>query len=291
MANESPEYLRKLGELLVFHDIIATPGELTSANLKELVTTFQEKKNLFADGDPGRDTLWALQSPWVATLPKQPLVDCEADVVPGYEEGLSKTTLRQDTAERFKSLRNEIHQAGGFVTSDGGLRELSAEVNPSRSPTSMHYTGLAFDLYTESGFFKPDQDPFVITRGENTFWNVWCRATNGQQRQLNAIHWKNSSSGVDLFKTVSGKFVNFTETCLRHGFHPIGPRTPFTRAHNRVYLSAEWWHFQCNDLLIPSLSVFGIELQKLKNYTPHFIETKGPDVWSHRRVIYGQNWR
>src|SRR5690349_21832455 len=126
MANESPEYLRKLGELLVFHDIIATPDELTSANLAELVTTFQEKKNLFVDGIPGRDTLWALQSPWVAALPKQPLIDCDAD---GFKEGLRKTTLRKDTAQRFNLLRDEINQLGGIVTSDGGLRGLTADVN------------------------------------------------------------------------------------------------------------------------------------------------------------------
>ena len=291
MANESPEYLRRLGELLVFHEIIRAPEELTSANLKELVTTFQEKKDLFADGVPGRDTLWALQSPWVASLPKQRLVVCDADVAPAHPEGSSKTKLRADAAERYVSLRNEVRQAGGLVTSDGGLRELTANVNQNRSPTSMHYTGLAFDLHTESGFFKPDQDQFVITRGQQTFWNVWCRATNGQQKELNAVHWKNSSSGVDLVKTVSGQFIDFTETCLRHGFHPIGARTPFTRPHNRVYLSAEWWHFQCNDLLIPDLSQFGIELQKIENYTPHFIESKSAAVWSHRRVIYKQNWR
>ena len=287
MANESPEYLRKLGELLVFHGVLASSDELTSDNLKEVVTTFQEKKNLFVDGVAGRDTLWALQSPWVATLPKQPLVECDAD---GFGEGFRKTTLRKDTAARFNLLRDEINQLGGIVTSDGGLRALTDGANQNRSPTSMHYTGLAFDLYTESGFFHPDEDPFVITRGEETFWVVWCRATMGQQKELQAVHWKNSDSGVDLVKTVSGKFVNFTEACGRHGFHPIHPRTPFTRPHNRVYLSSEWWHFQCNQLLTPNLSQFGIELQKIEGYTPHVIETKGPAVWSHRRVIYGENW-
>jgi hypothetical protein len=290
MANESPEYLRKLGELLVFHEILDAPEELTSANLKEVVTTFQEKEGLFADGVPGRNTLWALQEPWLATLPKQLLIECDADVAPGGE-GLSKTKLRQDAADRFNNLRDEIHQAGGLVTSDGGLRELTADVNQNRSPTSMHYTGLAFDLYTSSGFFKPDQDPFVITRGENTFWIVWCRATNGEQKELNAVHWKNWNSGVDLVKAVSGRFVNFTEAAQRHGFQPIGPRTPFTRTHDRDYLSAEWWHFQCNELLIPNLSQFGIELQKIKGYTPNFIASKSADVWSNRRVIFRQNWR
>lgn len=291
MANESPEYLRKLGELLVFHDILTAPDELTSANLKEVVTAFQEQKNLFADGVPGRNTLWALQNPWVKTLPKHSLIECAADVAPGYEEGLSSTTLRQDAAERFKSIREEIHEAGGLVTSDGGLRELTAEVNSSRSATSMHYTGLAFDLYTSSGFFKPVQDPFVITRGEDTFWIVWCRATNGEQKELKAVYWKHWNSGVDLIKTVSGRFVNFTEICVRHGFHPIGPRPSFTRQHDREYLSAEWWHFQCNDLLIPNLSQFGIELQKINGYTPNFIESKSADVWDNRRVIYKHNWR
>jgi len=284
------DYLPKLGELLVFHGIISSSDQLSFDNLKELVTTFQEQKNLFSDGIPGRDTLWALQSPWVAALPKQSIVECDADVVPGYEEGLRTTRLRADVAERYKRLRNEIRQLGGFMTSDNGLRDLTADVNQNRSPTSMHYTGLAFDLFTDSGFFRPENDPFVITRGEDTYWVVWCRAEQGQEIQLNAAYWKNSNSGVDLIKTVSGRFINFTEKCAHFGFHPIGPRTPFTRANNRVYLSAEWWHFQCIDLLTPGLSQFGIELQKIKIHTPDYIASKSSDVWQHRKVIYRKNW-
>jgi len=125
--SESSDYLQKLGELLVFHGVISSVDPLTSANLKELVTTFQEQQHLFADGIPGRDTLWALQSAWVSVLPKESLVDCDADVVPEYEEGLSTTTLRQDVAERFQRLREEVHALGGSVTSDGGLRKLTAD--------------------------------------------------------------------------------------------------------------------------------------------------------------------
>ena len=288
--SESTDYLQKLGELLVFHGVISSVDQLTSANLKELVTTFQEQQHLFADGTPGRDTLWALQSAWVSALPKKSLVDCDADVVPEYEAGLSTTTLREDVAERFKRLREEVHALGGFVTSDGGLRKLTADVNQNRSPTSMHYTGLAFDLFTDSGFFHPEKDPFVITRGQTTYWVVWCRAEHGQETQLNACYWKNSTSGVDLNKTVAGRFISFSEKCAAFGFHPIGPRTPFTRPNNRSYLSAEWWHFQCNDLLTPELSQFGIELQKIKNYSPDFIASKSSDVWNHRKVIYRNNW-
>jgi hypothetical protein len=288
--SEPAAYYRKLGELLVFHHVISSADELTPANLKEVITSFQEQKDLFADGIPGRDTLWALQAPWVATLPKQSFVECDADVVPGYEEGLRTTSLRADVADRYNDLRNEIRQLGGFVTSDGGKRPLSADVNQNRSPTSMHYTGLAFDLYTDSGFFHPERDPYVITRGEDTYWIVWCRVERGEEKQLKAVYWENSDSGVDLKKTVTGRFVNLTDTCNRYGFRPIGPRTPFTRATNRVYLSAEWWHFQCNEFLTPSISQFGIELLKINGYTPEHIAAKSSDVWQRRKVIFGQNW-
>lgn len=288
--SESSAYMQRLGELLVFHQIIQTPEELTPDNLKEVVTRFQEQVGLFADGAPGRDTLWALQFPQVEQSAKLDFVDCEADVVPGYEEGLSTTTLRADVAERYRNLRAEVLGLGGHVTSDGGKRPLKAEVNSNRSPTSMHYTGLAFDLFTDSGFFHPERDPFVVTLGVNTHWEVWCRATGGQDQQLEAIYWKNRDSGVDLRKTVSGQFINFTELCGRFGFHPINPRTPFTRSQNRQYLSAEWWHFQCNDLLIPNLSQFGIELLKINGYTPEHISSQNISIWNNRKLIYRKNW-
>jgi hypothetical protein len=283
-------YLSKMSELMIYHQIISVPEELTDANLKELVSEFQEKAGLFVDGIPGRDTLWALQYPVVMQAPKQSFVPCDADVAPGHEEGLAQTVLRADVAERYRLLRTEVRGLGGVVTSDGGKRALDADVNSNRSPTSMHYTGLAFDLYTNSGFFKPDVDPFVITRGEETYWVVWCRAAQGQARQLNAVYWKNEADGVDRVKTVSGTFVNFTDVCGKYGFSPIGPRTPFTRPANRQYLSAEWWHFQCNELLIASLSQFGIELLKLEGYTPEAIAAKNSNIWDHRKVIYRKNW-
>lgn len=288
--SDRTEYLRRLGGLLVFHQVIQAPEELREDNFKEVVTRFQEKAGLFTDGKPGMDTLWALQQPWVEQSPKHDFVECQADVVPGYEEGLPVTHLRADAAERYQRLRAEVLSLGGHVTSDGGRRPLNAEVNANRSPTSMHYTGLAFDLFTDSGFFKPERDPFVVTRGAETYWEVWCRAEGGEDKQLEAMYWKNSSSGVDLKKTISGKFINFTELCARYGFRPIGPRTPFTRATDRKYLSAEWWHFQCGELLTPNLSQFGIELLKINHYTPAHIRAQNENIWNNRKRIYQQNW-
>src|SRR5262245_16415552 len=283
-------YLQKLGEFLTYHHVLSAPSELNNDNLKQMVSKFQEGAGLFIDGNPGPNTLWALQFPIVTQAPKQPFIECAADVVPGYEEGLATTALRADVAQRYQQLRTEIRGLGGAVTSDGGKRALTADVNSNRSPTSMHYTGLAFDLFTDSGFFKPEVDPFVITRGEETYWVVWCRAAQGEQKQLNAIYWKNESDAVDRFKTVSGTFVNFTEICAKHGFSPIRPRPPFTRQTDRQYLSAEWWHFQCNELLVPSLSQFGIELLRLEGYTGESIAAKNSDIWDHRKVIFRKNW-
>jgi hypothetical protein len=154
----------------------------------------------------------------------------------------------------------------------------------------MHYTGLAFDLATTSGFFKPDSDPFVVTRGKDTYWEVWCRAPGGEQTELEAIYWEDWNSGTDLKKVVSGRFLNFSGLCRGHGFHPIGPRGSFVREADRKYLNAEWWHFQANDLLIPKLSQLGIEILGIEAYTPERIRTENDGLWTNRKSVFKLDW-
>jgi hypothetical protein len=154
----------------------------------------------------------------------------------------------------------------------------------------MHYPGLAFDLASSSGFFKPDTDPFVITLGGSGYWEVWCRAPRGQETKLNALYWDTPSSGMDRTKTVQGKFFSFTKTAAKYGFHAIRPRLSFTRARDRRYIGCEWWHFQANDLLIPNLSQLGIELMRIAEYTPEYIRNANDTVWGRKQAIFQQDW-
>lgn len=284
-----PAYLERFGELLVFHRLINSPGQLTSENFTEAVIAFQAKEDILVDGVVGPETLWRLQKAWVIQAEKLLFVRCEADVVPGVD-GFETLDLRADAAERYRALRREVTEGGGVITTAGGKRALTAGANANRSAKSMHYTGLAMDLATTSGFFKPDTDPFVVTRGEDTYWNVWCRGPGGEDRELEAIYWQSWNSGKDLKKDVAGTFLDFTDLCRKHGFHPIGPRSSFLRETDRKYLSAEWWHFQANDLLIPELSQLGIEMLMIDGYAPEHIQAANQGLWGNRKAVYGKDW-
>jgi len=282
-------YLERMGELLAFHKIIGNPKDLTDKNMDEMILAFQEKVNIMLDGNPRWDTLWQLQYPWVLGAPKLPFVKCPADRAPG-SQGYDHLWLRQDAAERLNALRKEITDLGGLLTTSGGKRELAEGPSASRSATSMHYPGLAFDLAIDSGFFKPDTDPFVVTLGGNQFWEVWCRVQKGTDMKMNVVYWDGWQAGVDRTKTIMGKFVSFTKLAAKHGFYPIRPRLSFTRSHDRKYEGCEWWHFQANDLLIPYLSQFGIELLRIEGYTPESIQAANADLWLHRQYIFQIEW-
>jgi hypothetical protein len=288
MAMDS-RYLTRIGELLVFHRLIQSADALTEENFEDAVMAFQVKEDILVDGIVGPETLWRMQEPWALHNPRSMTVRCDADVVPGID-GFEVVDLRADAAECYKALRQEVRELGGTATSAGGIRSLSDGANANRSAKSMHYTGLAFDLATTSGFFKPETDPFVITRGSTSHWNIWCRAPGGDEMELDSIHWQTWNSGVDLEKPILGHFLNFTALCKKHGFHPIGPRIPFTRNTDRRYLSAEWWHFQANDLLIPKLSQLGIEMMMIEGYTPLRIRAENEGLWANRKAVFTLDW-
>jgi hypothetical protein len=279
-----------MGELLVFHKILDKPSDLDEDNFEEVIMEFQAKVDILIDGDPKWETLWSLQYPWVLSINKKlPFVKCDADLAPG-SQGYDFLWLREDAAEKYKAIRKEVLDKGGIITTAGGKRSLLVGSNASRSATSMHYTGLAFDLAIDSGFFNPDKDPFIITRDNVNNWTVFVRAKKGIEQELEALYWKHWNSGVDYTKKVTGKFINFTKICSKNGFYPIKPKTGFTYHSNRKYLSSEWWHFQANDLLIPYLSQFGIELLRIEGYTADYIGTVNTNLWSRKKVIFQIDW-
>jgi len=282
-------FMKRMGELLAFHKIINRPEDLNDDNFDESIVEFQEKVDIMSDGNPKWETLWQLQFPWIQQQPKLNFVKCDADKLPGIE-GYEHLLLRQDAAERYNELRNEVLSLGGVIPTAGGKRDLSEGAALGRSATSMHYPGLAFDLAGGAGFFKPDTDPFVITLGGSGYWEAWCRAPRGQETKLNALYWDDTTSAKDRTKTIQGKFFSFTKTAAKHGFTPIRPRLSFTRAKDRKYIGCEWWHFQANDLLIPNLSQLGIELMRIAEYTPEYIRNANDTVWGRKQAIFQQDW-
>ncbi|WP_019961335.1 peptidoglycan-binding domain-containing protein [Woodsholea maritima] len=284
-------YYEKLSELLQFHDIIRPSQELDETNVKEAVMAFQDHANLYVDGVAGPNTLWALQIPYYATQSPMAIQTLDADPTPQGMEGLANFTLRADAAKAFRLIAKTVDEMGAKLHSSGGLRSLSAQSNASRSAKSMHYPGLAIDLCINAGFFHPDTDPYVITRVGEKSWTVWARAAHGTAQMLEAVYWRGPWTGGEvLTKIVEGAFINLTKLFAKHGFSAIAARAGFLRASNRLYLSAEWWHFQAEGLLVPRLSQLGVELLRIKSYTPALIEARNATLWANHRAIFKKNW-
>nr|WP_299486263.1 hypothetical protein [uncultured Allomuricauda sp.] len=286
------EYLNAIERNLKSHKIIGEDSTITNRTLKSNVLKFQEKVNIYTDGIIGPETLWELQFPGALNPPKMNWIKCDSDIIRG-SNGYDNFLLREDAADLYNKLRNEIKEAGGLITSSGGKRYLSQTVNAHRSAKSMHYPGLAFDLALDSGFFNPEEDSFIVVKNKaktNGYWKIYCKAQGGVKMSLKAVYWDSWNSGVDRTATISGNFLDFTALAQKHGFFPINPRKAFTRKANRKYLSSEWWHFQAEGLLIPGFSQFGIELLKIEDYSPNYIEQINSDVWNNKKSIFKHNW-
>lgn len=268
-------YFEGLKQLLVHHGIANPADAVNRTNFENLVKQFQRSKNLSDDGLPGEDTLWEMHKPWAAARNLRD-VEVPADQVPGVD-GFNRFRLRQDIVARYNAVRAEVTRAGGVVTSAGSFRALSAEVTPGRSATSMHYSALALDLSTVSGMRRPEQDPYIVTQ-EGRYWRVWCRTESGSQRTLDAVR---HSGGATSTVSVTARVIDLTEIFVRNGFARIGPRSSFPAN----YMSAEWWHFQCEAALTPFLSQFGAELLSLSRYDEALLE-RNADIWANRKRIF-----
>ena len=166
------------------------------------VIRFQETEGLLADGIVGTRTQLAIEKalrehvleqlpPGVDSVEEHPgrlpFVRVPADV---YRDGYDRFFLREDVAKAYKRARAEVLEAGGKITSSGAKRSLNANVSPSRSATSFHYTGRAFDLQVGSGMESPGRDAYVIVRDGNRSWRVYARAPGGKAMELKAITYR-----------------------------------------------------------------------------------------------------
>jgi hypothetical protein len=249
-ADHEGRYFAALGEHLRREGVIRAGLVLNRSNFADPVRQFQITNGLDADGLPGEQMLWRLQNDWAESR-RLTIVRVDADRHP-RSRGFDSFRLRSDIVDRYTTFRATVRAAGGLVTSAGSLRELEAEVTPGRSSTSMHYSGLAFDLATDSGMQDPELDPYIVVQ-EGERWRVWCRSQTAPTVVLNAVAWRNGSLDV---QPVTANAFDLTALARRNGFSPIGPRRDFPAN----YLSAEWWHLQCEEPLVPYISQFGIEL-------------------------------
>lgn len=282
-------YFARLGELLAFHGVVANPADVTRDTFDGPVGDFQRDRGLHADGIPGENTLWALQEKW-AEQRQLDLVRVDTDrwTPPGAprhvddNHGYGVMTVRADVAPAVEALRDELHAAGAILTTSGAVRSLSAPVSAGRSVTSIHYSAAAFDVATVSGMRlseggDPTNQPYVVVK-DGPRWQVFVRAAAGQTLTLDAVTWRNEATST---RSVTGQFLDFTAMARAHGFARIGHRSDFPGN----YTSAEWWHMQSEQALVPFISQFGAEIISLASISLHDLEGK-PRMFAARKKIF-----
>jgi putative peptidoglycan binding protein len=286
-ARAQGRYFQRLEDLLAAAG--SDPGEpLDQDNFREAVRAYQRRAGLVADGIPGQETLWELQS-GAAHSRDQELYTAEADVwlPPGAsawdpeQHGYDSVQLRGDAIGHYDQLRDEVLAAGAVLTSAGSFRDVRAPLTPGRTATSMHHAGLAFDLSTTTGMQDPDVDPYIVTRHGDR-WRVWARASGGGTRDLDAVVWRD---GATTSRRVTATVVDFTAVAERNGFAPIRPRSRFPSN----YFCAEWWHFQCDSLLVGGINQFGAELLALARYDEADLRAVA-SIWANRKLIFRRSW-
>jgi hypothetical protein len=169
-------------------------------------------------------------------------------------------------------MYNHAVALGAVVTSSGGLRDLSAEVTPGRSSTSLHYLGRAVDLYIRSGM-QSERDPYLVVRDggsdEQPLWRVHCVSMSPRtddplydsslvrEGKLECAIWQRGIGyrTIDRF----ARFVCLTNVMARYGW----ARVPSRSLWREDYLAVEWWHFQNEAGLDVGRTVFGDELRKI----------------------------
>lgn len=245
---------------------------------------FQRKRGLYTDGIVGAIT-WALLNEEGDNFQEPPKklkfdkVECDVWEYQG-EKSFRLTTLRQDASKSFRAVRNKVRKKGGLITSSGGRRMLSASVGPNRSKKSLHYLGIAHDLYVQSGMRNPKKDPYVIVKTEKDkeFWTVFARAKDGEKMSLKGFTYNHEEIEVE------DNFVNLTKLFKEEGWEPISPRRSFfTKKH---WLASEWWHFQYEKILTPKKSTFGEQL--LKIYKRKDLEKY--KIWDYRQATWKKDW-
>ena len=203
--------------------------------------------------------------------------------------GFSTMTMREDAAVRYLALREECLALGGGITTAGSVRALSAGGGSSQSATSLHYLGIAWDLALGSGM-QSLANPYIIVNEGDRNWRVWMRCADGAvptvTLQATLCTTQNKKTHLTV-REVSGPYVDFTALAAKYGFKPIRGRKKFFTGGS--YSGAEWWHFQCNELLTPQVSTFGAEL--LRSYNLQTIQREFCGDWAAARDdVWKENW-
>ena len=227
------------------------------------VEQFQSQAGLIDDGIVGQRTGAALFTD------RHFFAAVDVSVRTGYDY----FRVRNDVASPLRRLDADLMAIGSGLSSSGGVRSLRADVTATRSATSLHYVGLAFDLHVGAAMSNPESDPYVVVRdnARGGYWRVLARVsarpgTNGVplETPLTTLSGAMGYVARDHSEVqVNGLFVDLTAALEQLGWKPIRARRSFFD-RNR-YGGAEWWHFQ-NEAAIPENATFGSLLSRV--YSP-----------------------
>lgn len=268
-------------------------------NTEKAVIRFQEFAAIYADGMVGPITMAALEKEYKnhsleMISPGVESVDGTTERlqfvrVPAHQhgKGYNRFWLREDVAEAYMAVYDQVDALGGKITSSGARRALDAHVSYNRSATSFHYLGRALDLFVWSALIDPENDPYIVqlkdreSRRMTVYVRVTSEAVNEATYDNILTRYHNKFRNLH---TVKGRFINLTELFKVHGFHDISYRRRFE--DDGDLMASEWWHFQYEKNLIPGVSTFGAEL--LRVYALEHLEDTKP--WQFRERIFKQNW-
>lgn len=305
-GSKGPEVTKlQLGLAKLGYNTGAADG-IYGGKTEDAVENFQEVYSLYSDGIFGRASarvynekvaeldvtlVVTLETPrsqeTPATGKKLKFVSVDADIL--GSNGYQSMTMREDAAVRYNALREECLALGGGITTAGSVRKLSAGGGSAQSATSLHYLGIAWDLALGSGM-QSLANPYIIVNEGDRNWRVWMQCDDGKVPAVTlqaTLCTTQNKKTVLTTREVSGPYIDFTSLAAKYGFKPIRGRKKFFSGGS--YSSAEWWHFQCNDLLTPGVSTFGTEL--LRSYDEKTIQANFCGDWADAsNDVWKENW-
>ena len=211
------------------------------------VIEFQESEGLYADGIVGPLTWERLDTEQPAkpiSVSTQELV--RVTVGPYPPGGYKHLRLRADAAGALDAAFASMRRAGAKPSTSGGTRSLTAKVGPNRSATSLHYQGLAVDLWVGAAMSNPAKDPYIVIRNgvsPKRHWRVYAATTTDDAPVGSLIGVRAGRQP----KLVERSVIDLTDLMSKHGFERIQSRRRSWEgiAENRkLHGGTEWWHFQ-----------------------------------------------
>ncbi len=158
---------------------------------------------------------------------------------------LGNTWVRAEVREALQRAKQTMQELGSYFPTDsiGGFRDPmeSTAQAAGRIDHSLHCVGLAVDLDEWRGMQDIESDYFFVSRGQNSFWNVYS-ISNSSTIPLRCldIYFFDSIAQTYTVKKMRRRFVDVTSTLIAAGLMPIEPH----QGWESMYYKSEWWHFE-----------------------------------------------